>query len=190
MRRAFLLAIPVFMFLVSAWSGSALEAQDNTPTRGRSVGLPAGTLIVVDGVVTAVTVDSVTVKVGAADMKFSVDAKTVRNGVKVGQAVQVSYFDQGANHRTTRIRATSSAGSGGGSVAAVPDHGGNDHIRGVVTNISAQSVTVQTDVKTSKTLTLTDKTTFNKGGKAAHLSDLRSVTASSSMCPIRPPKPC
>ena len=52
-------------------------------------------------------------------------------------------------------------------------HGGNDHIRGVVTNISAQSVTVQIDNKTTKTLTLTAKTTIQQGGKAAHLADLK-----------------
>ena len=52
-------------------------------------------------------------------------------------------------------------------------HGRNDHIRGVVTNISAQSVTVQIDNKTSKTLTLTAKTTIQQSGKAAHLADLK-----------------
>lgn len=54
-------------------------------------------------------------------------------------------------------------------------HGGNDHIRGVVTTISAESVTVQTTdkAKATKTLTLTAKTTFEQGGKPAHLSDLK-----------------
>ena len=55
----------------------------------------------------------------------------------------------------------------------VSAHGGNDHIRGVVTNISAQSVTVQIDNKATKTLTLTAKTTFQLGGKTAHLADLK-----------------
>jgi Domain of unknown function (DUF5666) len=51
-------------------------------------------------------------------------------------------------------------------------HGGNEHVRGVVTNVSGQSVTVQTAGKATKTLTLTDKTTFKQAGKAAQLSDL------------------
>ena len=52
-------------------------------------------------------------------------------------------------------------------------HGGNEHVRGVVTKVSAQSVTVQTADKATKTLTLTDKTTFKQAGKAAQLSDVR-----------------
>jgi len=51
-------------------------------------------------------------------------------------------------------------------------HGGNEHVRGVVTQISAQSVTVQTADKATKTLTLTDKTTLKQAGKVALLSDL------------------
>lgn len=52
-------------------------------------------------------------------------------------------------------------------------HGDNDHIRGVVTQISATSVTVQTPDKATKTLTLTNKTTFEKSGKPSQLSDLK-----------------
>lgn len=52
-------------------------------------------------------------------------------------------------------------------------HGGNEHVRGVVTQISAQSIVVQTADKTSKTLTLTDKTTVQRSGKAAHLADVK-----------------
>jgi hypothetical protein len=52
-------------------------------------------------------------------------------------------------------------------------HEGNEHVRGVVTQISAQSVTVQTAPKVTKTLTLSDKTTFKQAGKAAHLTDLK-----------------
>jgi hypothetical protein len=51
-------------------------------------------------------------------------------------------------------------------------HGGNDHVRGVVTKISAQSITVQTADKAMKTLALSDKTTLKQAGKAAQLSDL------------------
>jgi len=51
-------------------------------------------------------------------------------------------------------------------------HGGNEHVRGVVTQVSAQSVTVQTADKATKTLTLTARTTLKQAGKAAQLSDL------------------
>ncbi len=52
-------------------------------------------------------------------------------------------------------------------------HGDNVHVRGVVTQVSAQSITVQTADKATKTLTLTDKTTFQRSGKAAHLDDVK-----------------
>ena len=59
----------------------------------------------------------------------------------------------------------------GGAIAYA--HGGNDHVRGVVTQISAQSVTVETAPKVTRTLTLSEKTTYKQGGKAAHLADLK-----------------
>jgi hypothetical protein len=52
-------------------------------------------------------------------------------------------------------------------------HGGNEHVRGVVTSLSAQSVTVQATDKSTKTLMLTDKTAFKRAGKPAQLSDLK-----------------
>ena len=52
-------------------------------------------------------------------------------------------------------------------------HGGNEHVRGIVTQISSQAVTVQTTSKVNRTLTLSDKTTFKLGGKTAHLADLK-----------------
>jgi hypothetical protein len=52
-------------------------------------------------------------------------------------------------------------------------HEGNEHVRGVVTQVSAQTVTVQTAPKVTKTLTLSETTTFKKAGKAAHLADLK-----------------
>jgi hypothetical protein len=56
---------------------------------------------------------------------------------------------------------------------AVLAHGNNDHVRGVVTQISTASVTVQVSAQTTKTLTLNDKTTFEKSGQAAQSSDLK-----------------
>ena len=54
-------------------------------------------------------------------------------------------------------------------------HGDNDHVRGVVTQISGKSITVQVPGKAAKTVTLalTDKTTFEKSGAPAQVSDLK-----------------
>ena len=57
--------------------------------------------------------------------------------------------------------------------ALVLAHEGNEHIRGVVTELSPQSITVQTTDKKTTTLKLTEKTTFQLAGKAAHLADLK-----------------
>jgi hypothetical protein len=57
--------------------------------------------------------------------------------------------------------------------AAPSAHGNNDHVRGVVTELSATSVTVQVSGQGSKTLSLTPKTTFEKSGKPAHFADLK-----------------
>ena len=47
------------------------------------------------------------------------------------------------------------------------------HVRGVVTQVSAQSITVQLADNTSKTLTLTAKTSFERAGKAATMTDVK-----------------
>jgi len=52
-------------------------------------------------------------------------------------------------------------------------HNGNDHVRGVVTAVSAQSVTVQLADKSSKTLSISDKTEFEASGKPGHLADVK-----------------
>ena len=52
-------------------------------------------------------------------------------------------------------------------------HNGNDHVRGTVTQVSAQSVTVQLADKTSKTLTISAKTEFETAGKPGHLVDIK-----------------
>lgn len=58
-------------------------------------------------------------------------------------------------------------------IAPLSAHGGFDHLRGVVTQISAQSITVQTSAKATKTLTVNAKTTFEKSGKPAAIVDLK-----------------
>jgi len=52
-------------------------------------------------------------------------------------------------------------------------HNGNDHVRGTVTQVSAQSVTVQLADKSSKTLTISAKTEFETAGKPGHLADIK-----------------
>jgi hypothetical protein len=52
-------------------------------------------------------------------------------------------------------------------------HGNNDHIQGVVSQISDAGITVQLANKTSKTVTLAAQTTFEKSGRPAALRDLK-----------------
>jgi hypothetical protein len=58
-------------------------------------------------------------------------------------------------------------------VAPVFAHGTNAHVRGVVTQVTAKSVTVQLADNTTKTLTLNAKTTFERAGKPAAMTDLK-----------------
>ena len=52
-------------------------------------------------------------------------------------------------------------------------HDNNEHVRGVVTAMAPQSLTVETTAKATRTLRITDKTTFKRLGKAARLTDLK-----------------
>lgn len=52
-------------------------------------------------------------------------------------------------------------------------HGDYDHARGVVTAISAKSITIQLQDNKTKTLTLTAKSTFEKSGEPAQVNDLK-----------------
>jgi hypothetical protein len=52
-------------------------------------------------------------------------------------------------------------------------HEGNEHVRGVVTAVSAQSVTVELTDKSTKTLAISAKTALEASGKAAKLADLK-----------------
>jgi len=57
---------------------------------------------------------------------------------------------------------------------AVPlAHGNNDHVRGVVTQVSAESVTIQLQDQTTSTLTINAQTTVEKSGKPVQVSDLK-----------------
>ena len=125
------------------------------------VGSPATTAIAQEtkhtrGTLTAITADSVTVRVANTDMKFSYDDKTTvqapgagtkarqtaeagKPGPKIadlltaGQAVEVSYHDVAGMLHATMIRRVSTPGSGG-----VPGNTSN----GKVTAISGTSLTI------------------------------------------------
>jgi hypothetical protein len=118
-------------FLVAALSVTAWPA---TPVRAQAPKTARGTI-------TAMTDDSLILKVGAQDMKFSVDTTTAVEAtggatktraakasrqpgpklsevVKVGQAVIVCYADMGGTLHASRVRAVTAAGAGGGSVSS------------------------------------------------------------------------
>lgn len=52
-------------------------------------------------------------------------------------------------------------------------HGNNDHVRGVVTQVTATAVTVQVSETVAKTLSLTAKTTFERSGRSARAAELK-----------------
>jgi ribosomal protein S1 len=52
-------------------------------------------------------------------------------------------------------------------------HGNEKHVMGTVTNISDNSITVETQAKKSVTVDVSDKTKFEKSGTAATLKDLK-----------------
>jgi ribosomal protein S1 len=70
-----------------------------------------------------------------------------------------------------RLMATVLAFLAAGAIALA--HGDNDHVRGTITQISAQGITIQTTAKATRTLALNDKTTFEKSGHKATLADLK-----------------
>jgi hypothetical protein len=52
-------------------------------------------------------------------------------------------------------------------------HGGNDHVRGVVTSVSSELITVQLADKSTKTLKIDAKTEFETAGKPANLATIK-----------------
>ena len=52
-------------------------------------------------------------------------------------------------------------------------HGGGEHVKGTVTAMTANSITVQTPEKETKTLSFNSETKFVKSGKPAKASDLK-----------------
>jgi Domain of unknown function (DUF5666) len=139
--RRLLLAVPLAALSVVGWPTSHALAQATKTARGT---------------LTAMAADSVTVKVGATDMKFTVDDKTeveapgagtkarqaaaagkagakLADVVKIGQAVEVNYHDMGGTLHAAMIKRVSSAGSAG-----VP----GTTSTGKVSAVSATSLTI------------------------------------------------
>ncbi len=139
--RRLLLAVPLAALSVVGWPTTHALAQDTKTARGT---------------LTAMGVDTVTVKVGTTDMKFSVDDKTTveapgaggkarrataagKAGPKlaevltVGQAVEVSYHTVGGTLHAATIKRVSSA-----SNASAPGKTST----GKVTAVSATSLTI------------------------------------------------
>ena len=54
----------------------------------------------------------------------------------------------------------------------VSAHGNNDHVRGVVTQITETAISVQVSSGVVKTLTLGSHSTFEKGGKRMQRTDV------------------
>jgi hypothetical protein len=155
-RRLIVLALGVVA--VAGWPTARLLAQEAKTARGT---------------VTALTADSATVKVGDHDMTFSVDAKTsveatgagtkakqaqaagqagakLTDVIKVGQPVEVSYHEMGGTFHAARIRAVSSAGASGGSMAA-----DTKTANGTVKSIAATSMTISGSSGSGATFTQT-----------------------------------
>ena len=124
MRRT-TLRLSLAAFTLVGFFGVSLTAQDTKDARGT---------------VTAMSADSITVKAGEREMKFTVDGKTVLTAegagtaareaaaagkggpklaefVKVGDAVEVAYHETGGTMHAARIRRILSAGRGGGSTS-------------------------------------------------------------------------
>jgi len=59
------------------------------------------------------------------------------------------------------------------SVGVIYAHGGNEHVRGTVKELTATAITVQTTGAKTATITLNDKTMFMKSGKHVTMSDLK-----------------
>jgi hypothetical protein len=148
------------------------------------------------GTVTAMSADSVTVKVATVDMTFTVDSKTnviaaggstkeraaqaagapgpkLADVIKVGQPVSVRYRDVGTTHHASSITAVNSAGS---------DPAATKTSNGTVDAVSATSMTISGSTgpaKFNQTFTIDNDTkvvgkgvgTATKGAKVA-ITDL------------------
>jgi hypothetical protein len=143
--RRMVVAVPLAALLLVGWLTPA-TAQDTKSARGS---------------VTAMTADTLTVKAGEREMKFTIDAKTtvtaegagtaareaekagkggVKLGdvVKVGDAVEVSYHEMGSTLHAARVRRVASPGPGGGTTSDQKSETAN----GTVDSVTTSSLTI------------------------------------------------
>ena len=158
MKRT-LIALALVALAAAVWP-AGLAAQESKMARGT---------------VSAVAADSLTVKVGATDMKFNVDSKTnveavgagtktrqaqaagapgpkLTDVVKVGQPVAVSYTETGGSNHATRIRAISSLAAEPGATSGP---GGAKTANGTVKSVAAASMTISGSSGSGATFTQT-----------------------------------
>jgi hypothetical protein len=154
---------------VAAWQTRAVQAQAAKTARGT---------------VTAVSGDSLTVKVGEKDMQFTVDAKTtviapgastktrqaeakgaagvkITDVVSVGKPVEVHYTESGGSNHASSVRAIASAGAGGGGVS---EKTMSKTASGTVKSIAGTSLTID---QSGKDMMFTIDTNTKVVGKGA-----------------------
>jgi uncharacterized protein DUF5666 len=154
---------------VAAWQATAVQAQTAKTARGT---------------VTAVSGDSLTVKVGEKDMQFTVDSKTtviapgastktkqaaakgaagvtITDVVSVGKPVEVHYTESGGSNHASSVRAIASAGAGGGGVS---EKTMSKTASGTVKSIAGTSLTID---HSGKDMNFTIDTNTKVVGKGA-----------------------
>jgi len=130
------------------------------------------------GTVTAMAGDTVTVKAGAQDLTFTVDASTrvIAEGggtasreaaakgaagpklaevLKVGDAVEVNYRETGGMLQATTVQRISSPGPGGGSTSEARAAEKSETANGTVSAVSGTSLTITGTVAAGGTFTQT-----------------------------------
>ena len=165
--KRLLLAVPLAALSVVGWPTTHAIAQGTKTTRGT---------------VSAMTADSVTVTVGAAEMKFTVDAKThveapgagtkaraaekagapgakLTDVVKVGQAVEVSYSEMGGMMHAATIKRVTSPGNAG-----VPGKSSTGKVTAVSATSLAISGSASGGASFTQTFTIDPKTTVTGRG--------------------------
>jgi Domain of unknown function (DUF5666) len=147
--RRYVRALPLAAVVLVGWLASEATAQEKTAR----------------GTVTAMSGNSMTVKAGTQELKFTVDAKTtvVATGgstasrtaeaagkggpslselIKVGEAVEVNYTEAGGALHATRVRRIRDAGSGGGTTSEEKAADKAESASGTVDSLSGSTLTI------------------------------------------------
>jgi hypothetical protein len=147
--RRMVVAVPLAALLLVGWL-TPVTAQETKSARGT---------------VTAMAGDSLTVKAGEKEMKFTIDAKTtvtaegagtaareaekagkaglrLSDVVKVGDAVEVSYHEMGGTLHAARVRRVASAGPGGGTTSDQRAETRTETANGTVDSVTTTALTI------------------------------------------------